>query len=49
MDSEEILIEFVGNGDRANGESIKSVNTTKIKDSIQKLASLVQQDRKSVV
>jgi GUN4-like len=43
MDSEEILIEFVGNGDRANGESIKSVNTTKIKDSIQKLASLVQQ------
>jgi GUN4-like len=43
MDSEEILIEFVGNGDRANGGSIKSVNTTKIKDSIQKLASLVQQ------
>ena len=43
MDSEEILIEFVGNGDRANGESIKSVSTTKIKDSIQKLASLVQQ------
>jgi hypothetical protein len=43
MDSEEILIEFVGNSDRANGESIKSVNTTKIKDSIQKLASLVQQ------
>ncbi|WP_103668310.1 GUN4 domain-containing protein [Pseudanabaena sp. BC1403] len=43
MDSEEILIEFLGNGDRANGESIKSVSTTKIKDSIQKLASLVQQ------
>jgi hypothetical protein len=33
----------VGNGDRANDESIKSVSTTKIKDSIQKLASLVQQ------
>jgi hypothetical protein len=43
MDSEEILIEFVGNGDRANGGSIKSISTTKIKDSIQKLASLVQQ------
>jgi hypothetical protein len=43
MDSEEILIEFVGSSDRTNGESIKSVNTTKIKDSIQKLASLVQQ------
>ena len=43
MDSEEILIEFVGNGDRANGESIKSISTTKIKDSIQRLASLVQQ------
>ena len=43
MDSEEILIEFVGNGDRANGESIKSVSTNKIKGSIQKLASLVQQ------
>jgi GUN4-like len=43
MDSEEILIEFVGNSDRANGGSIKSVNTTKIKDSIQRLASLVQQ------
>jgi hypothetical protein len=42
MDSEEILIEFVGNGDRANGESIKSVNTKKIKDSIQKIANLVQ-------
>ncbi|PZV12394.1 MAG: hypothetical protein DCF20_17565 [Pseudanabaena sp.] len=43
MDSEEILIEFVGNGDRANGDSIKSISTTKIKDSIQRLASLVQQ------
>jgi GUN4-like len=43
MDSEEILIEFVGNSDRANGGSIKSISTTKIKDSIQKLASLVQQ------
>lgn len=43
MDSEEILIEFVGNSDRANDASIKSVNTTKIKDSIQRLASLVQQ------
>jgi GUN4-like len=43
MDSEEILIEFVGNGDRANGGSIKSISTTKIKDSIQRLASLVQQ------
>ena len=43
MDSEEILIEFVGNSDRANGDSVKSVSTTKIKDSIQKLASLVQQ------
>lgn len=43
MDSEEILIEFVGNGDRAKGESIKSISTTKIKDSIQRLASLVQQ------
>lgn len=43
MDSEEILIEFVGNGDRAHGQSIKSISTTKMKDSIQKLASLVQQ------
>jgi hypothetical protein len=48
MNSEEILIEFVANGDRANGDrangaSIKSISTTKIKDSIQKLASLVQQ------
>ncbi|OYQ65207.1 hypothetical protein B9G53_08305 [Pseudanabaena sp. SR411] len=43
MDSEEILIEFMGNGDRAKGESIKSISTTKIKDSIQRLASLVQQ------
>jgi hypothetical protein len=43
MDSEEILIEFVTNGDRAKGGAIKSIGTTKIKDSIQKLASLVQQ------
>lgn len=43
MDSEEILIEFVGNSDRANGGAIKSISTTKIKDSIQRLASLVQQ------
>ncbi len=43
MDSEEILIEFVGTSDRANGQSIKSISTTKIKDSIQRLASLVQQ------
>ncbi|MFM7600420.1 MAG: GUN4 domain-containing protein [Pseudanabaena sp.] len=43
MDSEEILIEFVGNGDRANSESIKSISSTKIKDSIQRLTSLVQQ------
>lgn len=43
MDSEEILIEFVGTGDRASGESIKSISTTKIKDSIQRLASIVQQ------
>ena len=43
MDSEEILIEFVENGDRANSGSIKSISTTKIKDSIQRLASLVQQ------
>ncbi|MEI6063967.1 MAG: GUN4 domain-containing protein [Pseudanabaena sp. ELA748] len=43
MDSEEILIEFVTNGDRAKGGAIKSISTTKIKASIQKLASLVQQ------
>jgi hypothetical protein len=43
MDSEEILIEFVGNGDRANGQSIRSISTIKIKDSIQRLANLVQQ------
>jgi len=43
MDSEEILIEFVASGDRAKGAAIKSVSTTKIKDSIQKLANLVQQ------
>jgi hypothetical protein len=43
MNSEEILIEFVANGDRANGESIKSISTTKVKDSIQRIANLVQQ------
>jgi hypothetical protein len=43
MNSEEILIEFVPNGDRADGESIKSISTIKIKDSIQRLANLVQQ------
>jgi hypothetical protein len=43
MNSEEILIEFVANGDRANGESIKSISTTKVKDSIQQIANLVQQ------
>lgn len=43
MDSEEILIEFVTNGDHAKGGAIKSISTTKIKASIQKLASLVQQ------
>ncbi|NUN64788.1 GUN4 domain-containing protein [Pseudanabaena biceps] len=43
MDSEEILIEFVAkNGDQASGTSIKSIHSTKIKDSIQRLASLVQ-------
>ncbi|MBD2187796.1 GUN4 domain-containing protein [Pseudanabaena mucicola] len=43
MDSEEILIEFVGNDDHANGGSVKTINTTKIKDSIQRIANLVQQ------
>lgn len=44
MNSEEILIEFVAkNGDRASGETIQSVNTTKIKDSIQHIVNLVQQ------
>lgn len=43
MNSEEILIEFVANGDRANSEVIKSINSSKVKDSIQKVANLVQQ------
>jgi len=43
MNSEEILIEFVANGDRASGKSIKAISTSKVKDSIQRLASLVQQ------
>ncbi len=43
MDSEEILIEFVANGDRSNSESIKSISTIKIKESIERLANLVQQ------
>ena len=43
MNSEEILIEFVANSDRASGKSIKAISTSKIKDSIQRLASLVQQ------
>ncbi|MCY7331994.1 MAG: GUN4 domain-containing protein [Pseudanabaena sp. CAN_BIN31] len=43
MDSQEILVEFVANGDRADGGAIKSISTTKIKESIQRLASLVQQ------
>lgn len=43
MNNEEILIEFVANGDRANIASLKSVNTTKIKESIQQLTGLVQQ------
>jgi hypothetical protein len=35
MNSEEILVEFVAqNGDRASGESIKPISTTKIKDSV---------------
>lgn len=42
MNNEEILIEFVANGDRANSASVKSINTTKIKESIQQLAGLVQ-------
>lgn len=44
MDSEEILIEFVAkSGDRAHGEAIKSINSAKVKDNIQKIASFVQQ------
>ncbi|PZO45125.1 MAG: hypothetical protein DCF19_01135 [Pseudanabaena frigida] len=43
MNSEEILIEFVANADLANGQSIKAISTSKVKDSIQRLASLVQQ------
>ncbi len=43
MNSEEILIEFVANGDRANSEVIKSINSSKVKDSIQRVANLVQQ------
>ncbi len=43
MNSEEILIEFVANGDRASGKSIKAISTSKVKDSIQRLANLVQQ------
>ncbi len=43
MNSEEILIEFVANSDRPSGESIKAISTTKVKDSIQRLANLVQQ------
>jgi hypothetical protein len=43
MNNEEILIEFVAKGDHANSTSIKSINTTKIKESIQLLAGLVQQ------
>lgn len=43
MNSEEILIEFVASSDRSNGESIKSLSTSKVKESIQKIANLVQQ------
>jgi hypothetical protein len=43
MNSEEILIEFVANGDRSHDESIKSISTSKVKDSIQRVANLVQQ------
>ena len=43
MNSEEILIEFVANGDRANSEVIKSIKSSKVKDSIQRVANLVQQ------
>lgn len=43
MNSEEILIEFVANGDRNHGESIESISTNKVKASIQRVASLVQQ------
>ncbi|MBD2175787.1 GUN4 domain-containing protein [Pseudanabaena sp. FACHB-1998] len=41
MNSEEILIEFVA-GDRAKDGAIKPISSTKIKDSIQRLANLVQ-------
>ncbi|OIP77103.1 MAG: hypothetical protein AUK48_04560 [Oscillatoriales cyanobacterium CG2_30_44_21] len=44
MDSEEILIEFAAkSGDRAHGESIKSINSAKVRDNIHKIASFVQQ------
>jgi hypothetical protein len=43
MDSQEILVEFVANGDRPDSGAIKPISTTKIKESIQRLASLVQQ------
>lgn len=43
MNSEEILIEFVANGDRSHSESIKSISTKKVKESIQRVANLVQQ------
>ncbi len=43
MDSQEILVEFVADSDRANSGAIKSISSTKIKESIQRLASLVQQ------
>lgn len=42
MNSEEILIEFVA-GDSAKGGAVKPINSVKIKDSIQRLANLVQQ------
>jgi hypothetical protein len=43
MDSEEILVEFLVNSDRAKGGAIRPVSTTKIKENIHKLTSLVQQ------
>ncbi|PZU97337.1 MAG: hypothetical protein DCE90_07220 [Pseudanabaena sp.] len=44
MDSEEILIEFVAkSGDLAHGEAIKSINSAKVRDNIQKVANFVQQ------
>jgi len=43
MNSEEILIEFVASSDRSNGESIKALSTHKVKESIQRIANLVQQ------